>query len=127
MNSDTHHATSHQIGHGDAHGSVKSYTVGIILSLLLTFGSFGAVMTDMVPKDLGLTAIVVLCVAQLIVQLVCFLHIGAARAQRSNVVVLFFTAFLTVVIVGLSLWVMHNANVNMMPMHMSVQGAMSHE
>jgi cytochrome o ubiquinol oxidase operon protein cyoD len=37
------------------------------------------------------------------------------------------TAFLIAIIVAGSLWVMHNANVNMMPTHMSVEQAISHE
>ncbi|WP_233870363.1 cytochrome o ubiquinol oxidase subunit IV [Paraburkholderia adhaesiva] len=114
-------------GHGAAHGSLRSYVVGLALSLLLTLASFGAVMADILPHDVRLVVIVVLCVAQLIVQLVWFLHIGTARDQRSNTGIFLCTAFLIVVIVGLSLWVMHNANVNMMPTHMSVERAMAHD
>jgi len=124
------HSHSHDaigtIGHG-SHGSLRSYVVGLVLSLLLTLASFGAVMAGVMPRDAGLAVIVVLCVAQLIVQLVWFLHIGTARDQRSNTGIFICTAFLIVVIVGLSLWVMHNANVNMMPTQMSVERAMAHE
>ena len=115
------------IGHGAAHGSLRSYVVGLVLSLLLTLASFGAVMADVMPRDVGLAVIVVLCVAQLVVQLVWFLHIGTARDQRSNTGIFICTAFLIVVIVGLSLWVMHNANSNMMPTQMSVERAMAHD
>lgn len=115
------------IGHGAAHGSLRGYVVGMLLSLLLTLASFGAVMTDVVPRGFALAAIVVLCVAQLVVQLVWFLHIGAARGQRSNTVIFLCTAFLIVVIVGLSLWVMRNANDNMMPTQMSVERAMARD
>jgi cytochrome o ubiquinol oxidase subunit IV len=115
------------IGHGAAHGSLRSYVVGLVLSLLLTLASFGAVMAKVMPRDVGLAVIVVLCVAQLIVQLVWFLHIGTARDQRSNAVIFVCTAFLIVVIVGLSLWVMHNANANMMPTQMSVERALAHD
>jgi cytochrome o ubiquinol oxidase subunit IV len=115
------------IGQGAAHGSLRSYVVGLVLSLLLTLASFGAVMADVMPRDVGLAVIVVLCVAQLIVQLVWFLHIGTARDQRSNTVIFLCTGFLIAVIVGLSLWVMHNANENMMPTQMSVERALAHE
>ncbi|RQH05826.1 cytochrome o ubiquinol oxidase subunit IV [Paraburkholderia dinghuensis] len=116
-----------KIGHGAAHGSLRSYVVGLALSLLLTLASFGAVTADILPRDVGLVVIVVLCVVQLIVQLVWFLHIGTARDQRSNTGIFLCTAFLIIVIVGLSLWVMHNANVNMMPTQMSVERAMAHD
>lgn len=109
-----------------AHGSLKGYVIGMALSLVLTLASFGAVMADWVPRRYALATIVVLCVLQLIVQLVYFLHLGTARDQRSNVGIFVCTGLLIAVIVGLSLWVMHNANENMMPMQMSVETAITH-
>jgi cytochrome o ubiquinol oxidase subunit IV len=118
---------SHSAGHDDAHGSLKSYMIGTVLSLLLTLASFGVVMFHLVPPGMGLAAIVVLCVAQLVVQLVYFLHIGLARSQRANTGIFVCTAFLIAVIVGLSLWVMHNANINMMPTQLTVERAIAHD
>lgn len=123
-----HHSNpTHLASHDPAHGTLGGYVTGMALSLLLTFASFGAVMAHVVSKGVGLVTIVVLCVAQLVVQLVYFLHIGTTRDQRANTGIFICTAFLIAVIVGLSLWVMHNANVNMMPMQMSVGAAMAHE
>jgi cytochrome o ubiquinol oxidase operon protein cyoD len=121
------HHSPHASGHAASHGSVKSYVIGFGLSLLLTLASFGAVMTGIVPHSMMLTAIVVLCVAQLVVQLVCFLHIGAAREQRANTAIFLCTALLIAIVVAGSLWVMHNANVNMMPTQMTKERAMSHD
>jgi cytochrome o ubiquinol oxidase subunit IV len=84
MNRTSHHHPAHDTIHAASHGSLKSYVIGIVLSLLLTLASFGAVMTHVVPRGFGLATIVVLCVAQLVVQLIYFLHIGAARDQRAN-------------------------------------------
>jgi cytochrome o ubiquinol oxidase operon protein cyoD len=114
-------------GHAAAHGSVTSYTIGFGLSVLLTLASFGAVMSDLVPRELRLTAIAVLCVAQLLVQLVYFLHMGSSKDQRQNTLVFAFTALLIIVTVAGSLWVMHNADVNMMPTDMSPEHARTHE
>lgn len=123
MTVSTHHtAAAHA-----AHGSLREYVVGFVLSVLLTFASFGAVMSGVVPRGMGLTAIVVLCVAQLVVQLVYFLHIGAKRAERQNTGIFLCTAALIAIIVAGSLWVMHNANSNMMPTHMSIERAKGHE
>jgi cytochrome o ubiquinol oxidase operon protein cyoD len=127
MNPTSHHHSSHDTIHAASHGSLKSYLIGIVLSLLLTLASFGAVMTHVVPRGLGLTTIVVLCVAQLVVQLVYFLHIGTARDQRANTGIFICTGFLIAIIVGLSLWVMHNANDNMMPTHMTAERAISRD
>ena len=120
------HAT-HQTGHDASHGSLKGYMIGTVASLVLTLASFGVVMGHVVSPGIGLAAIVVLCVAQLVVQLVYFLHIGSAREQRANTGIFVCTAFLIAVIVGLSLWVMHNANVNMMPTQMSIDRAITHD
>lgn len=80
--------------HSDSLGSVRSYTFGLLLSVVLTLASFGAVMTGIVPNHLRLPAIVVLCVAQLLVQLVYFLHLGSSKDQRENTIVFICTALI---------------------------------
>jgi len=117
------HAASHETAHGD----LPTYLTGFALSLALTALSFGAVMSGWIPHGMILPAITVLALVQLIVQLVFFLHLGASREQRSNTVILTLTVLLVVVIVGGSLWVMHNANENMMPQQMTPAAAMAHE
>jgi cytochrome o ubiquinol oxidase operon protein cyoD len=111
--------------HPASHGSLGGYVVGLLLSVMLTFASFGAVMSGMVPPVLALTAIVALCVFQLTVQLVFFLHLGFSRHQRSHSGIMVCTVFLIAIVVAGSLWVAHNANTNMMPTQMSVDGAIS--
>ena len=104
---------------GASHGSLKSYTVGLTLSLLLTLASFGAVMLDLLPRPMRLPLVIMLCVAQLLVQLVYFLHMGSSPDQRVNTGIFVCTALLIAIVVAGSLWVMHNANTNMMPMQLS--------
>lgn len=118
---------AHAHVHHDSHGSVKSYVVGMLLSLVLTFASFGVVMTHAVPASMGLTAVVVLCVAQLVVQLKYFLHLGSSADQRANTAIFACTALAIVIIVAGSLWVIHNANVNMMPTQVTIERALAHD
>jgi cytochrome o ubiquinol oxidase operon protein cyoD len=118
---------AHLPSHAASHGSMKSYVIGFVLSVTLTLASFGAIMTGVVPHHLMLAAIVVLCVAQLVVQLIYFLHIGTSPSQRANTAIFACTGALIVIIVAGSLWVMHNANVNMMPTDMSVERAITHD
>lgn len=114
----------HAVGAASAsHGSLKGYLSGFVLSLVLTFASFGAVMSGRLPPGKALVAIVVLCVAQLLVQLVFFLHLGTSRDQRENTAILFCCGLLLAIIVAGSLWVMHNANESMMPISMTVERA----
>ncbi|MCD0504458.1 cytochrome o ubiquinol oxidase subunit IV [Bordetella petrii] len=115
MAHDTTASANHGHGaHSAEHGSLKSYLVGFGLSILLTLASFGLVMADVVPRSLALPGIIALCVAQLLVQLVYFLHMGASRSQRDNLSVFVFAVFVIAVIVGGSAWVLHNMNANMM-------------
>ncbi|WP_255494845.1 cytochrome o ubiquinol oxidase subunit IV [Luteibacter sp. Sphag1AF] len=107
---------------------MRSYAIGFAISLALTLGSFGTVMSGVVPPHLRLGVLVLLAVVQLVVQLIYFLHMGTAKSQRENTAIFLCTGLLIAIIVAGSLWVMHNANVNMMPGHgMSVPQAMSHE
>jgi len=120
------HSSSHALhaeSHGAAHGNMTTYVIGFILSLVLTALSFAAVMSGVVPHDMMMPAITVLAVVQLVVQLVFFLHLGSAPEQRSNTVTFILTTLLIAVVVGLSLWVIHNANMNMMPTQMSPEAA----
>jgi cytochrome o ubiquinol oxidase subunit IV len=123
--SSTHDA--HAAPHEAAHGSLSTYWTGFILSLVLTVLSFGAVMSGWVPHSMILPAIAVLAVVQLIVQLGFFLHLGVSREQRSNTGVLTFTVVLVGILVGGSMWVMYNANVNMEPHTMTPERAMMQE
>jgi cytochrome o ubiquinol oxidase operon protein cyoD len=110
-----------------SHGGVRSYAVGLALSFLLTIGSFGAVMTGVVPQAMRLTVIVVLCIVQLLVQLVWFLHLGSRKDQRENTAIFICTGLVIAIVVSGSLWVMHNANTNMMPTHITPQAARLHD
>jgi cytochrome o ubiquinol oxidase subunit IV len=119
LDRNSHTSAAHGAAHAAAHGDLKTYTVGFALSLGLTILSFAAVMSGAIPHGMILPAIAFLAVAQLLVQLVYFLHLGVAPEQRNNTVILVLTVLLIGVIVVLSLWVMHNANINMMPTQMT--------
>ena len=110
---------SHEAGHDHAshgsHGSLKSYTVGFVLSIVLTLISFWIVLGGAVAHDSIELWLALFAVIQLLVQLGFFLHLGANPEQRQNTAIFMFTALVLCIAVGGSLWVMHNANVLMMP------------
>jgi cytochrome o ubiquinol oxidase subunit IV len=110
-----HHSHTQAADHSHAnHGTLKSYIVGFALSIILTFMSFGCVMSGAVPHDLVVPGIMVLCVAQVLVQLVFFLHLSAKPGQSDNLQIGVFTVLIIAIIVVGSLWVMHNMNEYMM-------------
>ena len=99
---------------GANHGSVKSYAIGFILSVILTVIPFGLVMYPSLPKFTTLAIVLLFAVIQVIVHLVYFLHLDRSPAQRNNVAALVFSALVIVLLVGLSLWIMFSIHTVMM-------------
>lgn len=92
-----------------------TYIFGFIFSVLLTLIAYFLTVRQVFSVVIIVAVISVLAVAQLIVQLVFFLHLGNEPKPRWNVTVLLF-AVLVVVIVGFgSLWIMNNLHYNMHP------------
>ena len=101
--------------HNDAgHGSLKSYIIGFILSILLTIIPYLIVVHHLLLGDALAIAIVVLGVVQLLVQLIFFLHLSAAPEQRWNLMTFAFTLLILAILVVGTLWIMWNMNYNMM-------------
>ena len=107
------HGAAQGGAHGGPHGSRKSYTIGFLLAIALTLVPFGLVMSH---ASLGTPLIIaVFALAQIGVHVVYFLHVDRSEAQRWNLAALVFTAIVVCIILGGSLWIMHNLYVNMMP------------
>ncbi|MFC6339548.1 cytochrome o ubiquinol oxidase subunit IV [Pseudomonas sp. CCM 7891] len=106
-------APSHD-SHDAGHGSVKSYAIGFILSVILTVIPFGLVMYPTLPKSITLMIVLAFAVIQVLVHLVYFLHLDRSEAQRENVVAFIFAALVIVLLVGLSLWIMFSIHTYMM-------------
>ena len=102
-------------GHDEAnHGSVKSYMIGFVLSIILTAIPFALAMTASLPKNLTVLIIVAMAVIQVVVHLVYFLHMDRSKEQRNNVSTFLFTVLVIALLVGLSLWIMFNIHIEMM-------------
>ena len=84
----------------------RTYIVGFALALILTVIPFAIVYWALLPATSALAIIAVAAIAQIVVQLRYFLHIDFKTTARENLVALFFAAFLIIVMVGGSLWIM---------------------
>lgn len=62
--------------------------------------------------------VLAIAIAQMGVHLVFFLHISTGPDNSSNVMALAFGVLIVFLVVGGSLWIMANMNVNMMPSDM---------
>jgi cytochrome o ubiquinol oxidase operon protein cyoD len=107
------HPAAHGGAHGGAHGSRKSYITGFLLAIALTVVPFGLVMSH---ASIGTPLIIaVFALAQIGVHIVYFLHVNRSEEQRWNLMALIFTAIVLCIILGGSIWIMHNLYLNMMP------------
>ena len=98
---------------GASHGSAKSYATGFLLSLVLTAVAFALVMTGALPRSTALPGILAIGVLQILVHLVCFLHMNNKSEGGWNVLALGFTAVITVILVFGSIWIMQHLDHNM--------------
>lgn len=98
-------------------GTIKSYVVGFALSILLTLAAFFVVVYPVSLHLAGgtvLVTILVLAVAQLVVQMLFFLHLGAGAGARWRMGIFFATLGLVIIVVVGSLWIINHLNYNMM-------------
>ena len=120
MSADHNHDHGHDDHHhddgGHDHGTLKSYTVGFLLSVILTAIPFYLVMTKAFSSN-GTTAMVILAFAavQIVVHMVYFLHMNTKSENGWTMLALIFTMVLVVITLSGSLWVMYHLNHNMMP------------
>ncbi len=110
----------HHDHHGDEgpHSTFSGYMVGFVLSIILTAIPFWLVMSKVIAERN--TAILVLgafAVAQILVHMVCFLHMnGKVEGGWTLLSTIFTVVFVAIAISG-TLWVMFHMNSNMMPDH----------
>lgn len=99
---------------GASHGSTKQYTIGFILSVILTVIPFGMVMAGGFGRGIVMAVIAITAVAQVLVQLVYFLHMNSSSEQRWNVIAFIYTVLCIAVLLVGSVWIMNYLHYNMM-------------
>lgn len=114
--STSHAVSTDHAAESQPQGSVKAYLVGFVLSIILTVIPFALVMQGLVSTTVILWTITACAVIQVYVHLVCFLHMGGHGQQRWHSLSFVFTVLIVAFLVGGSIWIMDNANSNMMPM-----------
>ncbi len=119
MKIDTHAAVAadHHSDHA-AHGTLATYLLGFVLSVVLTAIPFWLVMSGALPSRQA-TALVIMAFAavQIIVHMIYFLHMNTTSENGWSMMALIFTIVMVVIALSGSLWVMNHLNGNMMPVH----------
>jgi len=104
--------------HGAGHGSLGSYAIGFVLSVILTAIPFYMVMSHGFSRHATLLTMVILGLVQVVVHLVCFLHMNMSSEGRWNVMAFIFSLVVILLLVGLSVWIIFSADFLMMaPLH----------
>jgi cytochrome o ubiquinol oxidase operon protein cyoD len=122
-----HDTTIHHDGHGHdhdhdedgaPHSSFSGYMVGFVLSIILTAIPFWLVMAGVIThRPTAVLVLGVFAVAQILVHMVCFLHMnGKVEGGWTLLSTIFTVVFVAIAIAG-TLWVMFHMNENMMPAH----------
>ncbi|NGX57541.1 MAG: Cytochrome bo(3) ubiquinol oxidase subunit 4 [Chlamydiae bacterium] len=98
------------------HGSLRSYLIGFIASLLLTTLAFLLVYGQVFSGPILIMTISGLALVQAAFQLKYFLNLGKEEKPYWETFIFFFMLLILLIIVCGSLWIMHDLNVRMMNM-----------
>ncbi len=107
----------------DEHGTISSYVIGFILSLIFTIIPYFMVVNKVLTGNSLLLMILGIGVLQMIIQLVFFLHLGRGPKPFYNVVFFFATAMTIVVVIGASIFIMDNLYRTMSPQEFVIRQA----
>lgn len=92
----------------ESHGSLKSYTIGFMLSIVLTIIPITVVLNGWLDGMAGTLVLMTAAVLQFVVQLLYFMHLREEKKPRYNLVSLILGLVILLVIVAGSVWIMLN-------------------
>lgn len=94
-------------------GSMTSYSIGFVLSLLFTIAPY-LLVTEKIISGTGLLfSLAVFAVAQVFVQLLFFLHLNQEKRPYWQRLTFGFMTIIVVIVVFGSLWIMNNLDYHM--------------
>jgi cytochrome o ubiquinol oxidase subunit IV len=92
--------------HAEHIGSLKSYIIGFILSIILTIIPLVFVLNHMMGKTALTVSILIAAVLQFVIQLFFFMHIRDGEGPRYNAVALILgIVFVLTIVIG-AIWIM---------------------
>lgn len=112
MEDTSHEMTAERAGQK---GTLKSYVIGFILSIILTLAAYILVLEELFKPHIVTLLIVGLAILQICVQMLFFLHLGGEPKPQWNFLFFLFMALVVAIVVIGSLWIMYNLNQRVMP------------
>ena len=95
--------------------SLKPSVLGYVLSLIILAGMYRLVECHHLHGSVLLWTIFGLGIAQGLLQLVFFLHLGLESKPHWNSITFLFALLVVVIVIGGSMWIMQNLTYNVMP------------
>lgn len=90
----------------EAHGSLKSYVIGFVMSLVLTAIPLIIVLNDILDGTAAKVVLLGSAILQFVVQLMYFMHLKEEGKPRYNLMVLILGLVIVITIVAGSIWIM---------------------
>lgn len=97
------------------HGTMKSYVVGFILSLVFTFIPYYLVVKQTITGGALLATILGFALLQMVIQVTFFLHLGRGPKPKWNLFFFVSTVGIILIVVGGSIMIINNLHYNMLP------------
>lgn len=107
--------TNHTSQPKGEHGTTQSYVIGFLLSLVFTVIPYYLVVNMSISGTALLSTILGFAVLQMSIQIYFFLHLGRGPKPLYNVAFFVSTVSIILVVIGGSLFIMHNLRYNMTP------------
>jgi len=111
----THAAAAGHEHRKPGHGTRRDYTIGFLLSVILTAIPFWLVMSATLSPTVTAVLVTLFAVVQIIVHTAFFLHVDTKSEGGWTLVALVFTAIIVLIVIFGSLWIMYHLHGNMMP------------
>jgi cytochrome o ubiquinol oxidase operon protein cyoD len=99
---------------GGSAATLRTYTIGFVLAVILTIIPFALVMYAGLSKGAALMAIGIAGFIQLLVHLYFFLHLDVAREHRANTMTGLFAVLILGVLVGGTVWLFYSLHARTM-------------
>lgn len=96
--------------------SFKPIVLGFVLSVILTLAAYRIVSESHLSCSLLAFSVIAIGCVQALIQLIFFLQLGLESKPRWNLLMFLFGVILMAILIGGSIWIMHNLDYNAMLM-----------
>ncbi|OPA79238.1 cytochrome o ubiquinol oxidase subunit IV [Paenibacillus selenitireducens] len=96
----------HETAHEESHGSLKTYSIGFLCSIVLTIIPIAIVLGGWFDGMVSKVVLMGAAALQFIVQLIFFMHLREEQKPRYNLMALILGIVILLIIVVGSMWIM---------------------